>query len=630
MLKTQPIMLGGAPEGFDAQLLAKEVQRGVPVIHIARDDKRLEAMRTSLGIVSAGLVVLDLPAWDCLPYDRVSPNPDISARRMATLATLADGIAGPFVLLTTLNAATQRIVARDVLRASSFRADVGSRVNEQALKGFLARMGFSPTSTVTEPGDYAIRGGIVDIYPPGPGGPVRLDFFGDVLDGARRFDPETQRTIEKLKSVDFAPVSEVILDEASITRFRQNYRIEFGAAGNDDPLYEAVSAGRKHQGMEHWLPYFHDRLETIFDYLPNASIMLDDQVTAARLSRWEGIDDQYDARREALSAKGRMDTVYKPVAPALLYLDDAAWEVAIAPHRLIQLSPLPQSPGPGVLDAGGRIGRSFAPERQIESISLFNALADHVRALRQGAQVVIASWSEGARERLRGLMEEQGLTGLTEIKDLRDLPGGKGGLFLIVWALEQGFTAPGLCVISEQDVLGDRLISKPRKRKKADNFLREVDSLSIGDLVVHVEHGVGRYMGLETIIALKAPHECVALQYAEGAKLYLPVENIELLSRYGHEEGLLDRLGGGAWQAKKAKLKARIREIADRLMRIAAERALRHAPILEAPHAMWEAFSARFPYTETDDQLTAISDVVSDLEKGSPMDRLIVGDVGFG
>jgi len=139
-----------------------------------------------------------------------------------------------------------------------------------------------------------------------------------------------------------------------------------------------------------------------------------------------------------------------------------------------------------------------------------------------------------------------------------------------------------------------------------------------------------RNLGLETIIALKAPHECVALQYAEGAKLYLPVENIELLSRYGHEEGLLDRLGGGAWQAKKAKLKARIREIADRLMRIAAERALRHAPILEAPHAMWEAFSARFPYTETDDQLTAISDVISDLEKGSPMDRLVVGDVGFG
>jgi transcription-repair coupling factor (superfamily II helicase) len=185
-------------------------------------------------------------------------------------------------------------------------------------------------------------------------------------------------------------------------------------------------------------------------------------------------------------------------------------------------------------------------------------------------------------------------------------------------------------VISEQDVLGDRMVAKPRRKRKAENFLREVDTLSPGDLVVHVEHGVGRYLGIETITALGAPHACVMLEYAENAKLYLPVENIELLSRYGHEEGLLDRLGGGAWQAKKAKLKERIKEIADRLMRIAAERALRHAPILEAPHSIWEAFAARFPYQETDDQLAAIADVVADLEKGSPMDRLIVGDVGFG
>ncbi len=623
-------MLGGAPEGFDARLVARELARGRPVMHVARDDKRAEAMRAALAVLAPDAVVLEFPAWDCLPYDRVSPNPDISARRMATLALLADGLAGPFVVLTTLNAVTQRVPARDVVRASSFRARVGDRVDEARLKGFLARMGFSPVSTVAEPGDYALRGGIVDVFPPGPGGPIRLDFFGDVLDGARRFDPETQRTVEKLKSVDFAPVSEVILDEAAIARFRQNYRVAFGASGADDPLYEAVSAGRKHQGMEHWLPFFHAGLETFFEYLPEASVMLDDQVTAARLSRWEGIDDSYDARSEAMGAKGRLDSVYKPVEPGLLYLDDAGWEAALADHRVVQLSPLPQSPGPGVLDAQGRIGRSFAPERQQEKINLFGALTDHVKALLASGQVVVASWSEGARERLKGLLADQGLMGAREVADFRDVPDGKGDLFLMIWPLEAGFTAPGLTVISEQDVLGDRMVGKPRKRRKADNFLREVDTLTPGDLVVHVEHGVGRYLGLETITALGAPHACVMLEYAENAKLYLPVENIELLSRYGHEEGLLDRLGGGAWQAKKAKLKERIKEIADRLMRIAAERALRHAPILEAPHSIWEAFAARFPYQETDDQLTAIADVTADLEKGSPMDRLIVGDVGFG
>jgi len=624
------ILLGGAPEGYDAVLLARELARGQPVIHVARDDKRMEAMRAALAVLAPDVTVLDLPAWDCLPYDRVSPNPDVLARRMATLAALAAGVPGNFALLTTLNSATQKLPAREVIAGASFVARVGDRVDEAQLRGFLGRMGFSPVSTVAEPGDFAIRGGIVDIFPPGRGGPVRLDFFGDVLDGARRFDPGTQRTTAKLSGVDLAPMSEIILDEAAITRFRQNYRVEFGTAGSDDPLYEAVTAGRKHQGMEHWLPFFHARMETLFDYLPTASVMLDDQVTAMRLSRWEGIADQYDARREAMTAKGRLDTVYKPVAPGLLYLDDAAWETAVARHRVIQLSPLPQSPGPGVLDAQGRFGRSFAPERQQENVSLFGALADHLKMLLQDRNVIIASWSEGARERLNGLLVDQGQARAKLIRDLREVPEGRGGLFLMVWALEQGFTAPGLAVISEQDVLGDRLVSKPKRKRKAENFLREVDTLTPGDLVVHVEHGVGRYLGLETITALGAPHACVALEYAENAKLYLPVENIELLSRYGHEEGLLDRLGGGAWQAKKAKLKDRIRQIADRLMRIAAERALRHAPILEAPHSIWEAFAARFPYQETDDQLSAIADVVADLEKGSPMDRLIVGDVGFG
>ncbi|TCP41008.1 transcription-repair coupling factor [Rhodovulum marinum] len=624
------ITAGGAPEGYDARLLAREMARtGRPVLHVARDDKRLAAMHAALSFFAPDAVVLDFPAWDCLPYDRVSPNPDVEAARMATLAALVAGIPGPFILLTTLNAATQRVPARDLLREASFTAQVGAQIDEDALKAFLVRMGFTQAPTVMEPGDYAVRGGIIDIYPPGESGPVRLDLFGDVLDGARRFDPATQRTTEKLTTIELAPVSEVILDDAAITRFRQNYRIEFGAAGTDDPLYEAVSAGRKHAGAEHWLPFFHDRLETLFDYLPDASVFLDDQVTPSRLSRWESIEDQYQTRREAMAQKGRIDTVYKPCPPGLMYLDDAAWVDAIAGHRVVQLAPLPQGTGPGVIDAGGRIGRNFAPERKLEQVSLFSALKDHVQARRAEGAVVVASYSEGARERLKGLLEDEGVTDARLAADIRDV-GQDKGLYLTVWALEHGFEGPGLTVISEQDVLGDRLIRGPKKRRKAENFLTEAQSLSPGDLVVHVEHGVGRYNGLETITAAGAPHECLALEYAGGDRLFLPVENIELLSRYGHEEGLLDKLGGGAWQAKKAKLKQRIREIADKLIRVAAERHLRTAPILEPNHHMWEAFSARFPYQETDDQLAAIADVLSDMASGTPMDRLICGDVGFG
>ncbi len=623
--------MGGAPEGFDAQLILRELRKtGAPVLHVARDDKRLAEMRAALRFFAPDVVVLEFPGWDCLPFDRVSPNADVSASRMATLAALAyGGITGPFVVLSTVSATMQRVPPREILRKSAFSARVGGQVDEKGLRDFLVHMGFVQAPTVMEAGDFAIRGGIIDIFPPGQLGPIRLDLFGDTLDGVRRFDPVTQRTTETLETVELAPVSEVILDERAITRFRQNYRIEFGAGGHDDPLYEAVSAGRKHQGVEHWLPFFYDGLETLFDYLPDASVFVDYQGDAARLSRWDGIADQYDNRAEAMKAKGRLDTVYKPCPPDLLYLNDPAWMEQIAERRVVSMSPNPQGSGPNVLDAGGRIGRNFSPERQQEDKNLFSALADHIQAKREDGPIVIASYSEGARERLQGLLEDEDVLGVTPVRDFRDVDG-KQGVFLCVWPLEHGFTTPNLTVISEQDVLGDRLIRGARKRRRAENFLTETQSLSPGDLVVHVEHGVGRYNGLETITAMGAPHECIALEYAGGDRLFLPVENIELLSRYGHEEGLLDKLGGGAWQAKKAKLKERIRQIADKLIRVAAERALRKAEVLQpSPHA-WEEFSARFPYEETEDQLNAIEDVLTDLASGSPMDRLVCGDVGFG
>jgi len=628
---TDPVKLtlSGAPEGYDAKLLLAEVAaRAGPVLHVARDDKRMAAMQSALRFFAPDMPVLIFPGWDCLPYDRVSPNADISAQRMATLAGLAQGMPDRFILLTTLGAATQRVPARTTLRDAAFSARVGDRIDEAALRQFLVRMGFVQSPTVMEPGDYAVRGGIIDIYPPGDLGPVRLDLFGDTLDGARRFDPGTQRTTEKLDLIELAPVSEVILDEAAITRFRQNYRIEFGAAGTDDPLYEAISAGRKHQGFEHWLAFFQDDLETIFDYLPSASVTLDDQITPTRLARWDSVADQYETRKIAMASRSKMDSVYKPAPPRGLYLDDTAWEAAVAGHRVVQMMALPQPTGMRVLDAGARIGRNFAPERQQEAISLFGALAAHIKVKLEVGPVVIASYSSGARERLTGLIEDEGVAEAIPVPNATRL--GKRGLYLAVWALEHGFEAPGLTVISEQDVLGDRLIRRPKRKRRAENFLSEVQSLTPGNLVVHVDHGIGRYLGMEVITAAGAAHECLVLEYAEASKLYLPVENIELLSKYGHEEGLLDKLGGGAWQSKKAKLKQRIREMADKLIRIAAERALRKAPVLEPPPGMWDAFSARFPYQETDDQLRAISDVIDDLTSGAPMDRLICGDVGFG
>ena len=625
------INLSGAPDGFDANILSNFItEKQKSIIFVARDDKRLDLMRKSLWFFSPNIPILDFPSWDCLPYDRVSPNADVSSARMATLAALSSGFEAPIVLLTTLNAITQYIPNRTIVSNNSFVAIVGRTINVKELRAYFSKMGFVQTPTVTEPGDYAIRGGIIDVFPPGEVGPVRMDLFGDELESARRFDPVTQRTVENLDRIEFAPVSEVILDDVSINRFRNNYRKEFGSAGLDDPLYEAISAGRKHQGYEHWAPYFHDGMETIFDHLPNAVIFMDENIERIHTSRWDGINDQYEARLEALNSKNRLETVYKPIKPELFYVSPDDLFDLLNNREQRKFIVLPQPTGPNSLDMRARIGRNFAPERQNEELGLFEEFAKHIIEKRKTTSVIIASMSLGARERLYGLLQDQGLSGMVNIKTWKDINQAIGSISLAVWHLEHGFEAPGLTIISEQDVLGELIIRKTNKKRRAKDFLTEASSLSVGDLVVHVDHGVGRYRGLETVKAAGAPHDCLLLEYANNDRLYLPVENVELLSRYGHETGLLDRLGGSAWQAKKAKLKERIREMADKLLRIAAERSLRKSEILEVSPDKWNAFCARFPYVETDDQLNAIEDVVSDMSSGKPMDRLICGDVGFG
>ena len=625
------INLSGAPDGFDANILSNFItEKQKSIIFVARDDKRLDLMRKSLWFFSPNIPILDFPSWDCLPYDRVSPNADVSSARMATLAALSSGFEAPIVLLTTLNAISQYIPNRTIVSNNSFVAIVGRTINVKELRAYFSKMGFVQTPTVTEPGDYAIRGGIIDVFPPGESGPVRMDLFGDELESARRFDPVTQRTVENLDRIEFAPVSEVILDDVSINRFRNNYRKEFGSAGLDDPLYEAISAGRKHQGYEHWAPYFHDGMETIFDHLPNAVIFMDENIERIHTSRWDGINDQYEARLEALNSKNRLETVYKPIKPELFYVSPDDLFDLLNNREQRKLIVLPQPTGPNSLDMRARIGRNFAPERQNEELGLFEEFAKHIIEKRKTTSVIIASMSLGARERLYGLLQDQGLSGMVNIKTWKDINQTIGSISLAVWHLEHGFEAPGLTIIYEQDVLGELIIRKTNKKRRAKDFLTEASSLSVGDLVVHVDHGVGRYRGLETVKAAGAPHDCLLLEYANNDRLYLPVENVELLSRYGHETGLLDRLGGSAWQAKKAKLKERIREMADKLLRIAAERSLRKSEILEVSPDKWNAFCARFPYVETDDQLNAIEDVVSDMSSGKPMDRLICGDVGFG
>lgn len=642
----------GTPQGYDAYVVAQTaLRRNAPVLFVAIDDVQAEACAQAIGFFAPGLAVLPFPAWDCLPYDRVSPKSDIESRRLATLAALAQGSDKPSVIVTTINAALQRVPPKDVIAKASFTAKNGAEVDREALVAFLSGNGYVRAGTVREPGDFALRGGIVDLWPPGEEQPLRLDFFGSTLDAIRRFDAETQLS-DKTAAPEIAllPASEAPLNADAISRFRSGYVASFGAAG-DDPLYESVSAGRKTQGMEHWLPLFYERLDTLFDYLPRALVLLGHQADEAKVARLELIADYYDTRerfrhqkdeknRSAGESRSDQNSVkgppYKPLKPEALYLTDADWKAALARNIVRDLSPFQAPESTNSVDAGGRQGRDFAPERQEQSqrgnLNVFQAAADHLKTLAAaGKRVLVASWTEGSVVRMGGVMSDHGVSPIRKVADWQEaLKLDKQAYGIACLGIERGFEAPDFAILSEQDVLGDRMVRAQTRARRAQNFIAEASSLTPGDLVTHIEHGVGRYLGLKAIDALGAPHDCLELQY-DGGKLFLPVENIELLTRYGSDEGAqLDRLGSAGWQLRKAKMKERVRAIAAELIKIAAARQLKSLPPVEPPSGLYDEFAARFPYQETDDQEKTIGDVVGDLAAGRPMDRLVCGDVGFG
>ncbi|MBD1545753.1 transcription-repair coupling factor [Roseibium aggregatum] len=644
LLKDQAnVTLASVPDGAEsyalARILAESGRKGLALVFVARDATRMQMVADALKFFDPGVDTLQLPAWDCLPYDRVSPNPAISARRLLALGALAHGLPQdrPTVLLTTLNAALQRMPERSWMAKQTFAMAPGNRVDMADIAAWLEMNGFSRTPTVRETGEYAVRGGIVDLFSPGSEEPVRLDFFGDTLESIRSFDPETQRTSKQLKRLDLVPMSEVVLTEEAISRFRRAYLTSFGAASRDDVLYQSISDGRRYAGMEHWLPLFHEKLESLFDYIGDTPLVLDTAAADAIRERLDQIGEHYSARQEAREAGSTAGTVpYMPVAPDAIYLTRDEWTASVADTASAAMDPFMPPPGQGrqVIDLAGRQGRSFAAERAAGDVNIFDALITHVKALQKdGKRTVIACWSYGSRDRLGQILGDHGLGATRDIEtlaDARELP--EKTTALCVLGIEHGFELADIAFIGEQDILGDRLVRKSRRKAKGANVITEATGLAEGDLVVHVDHGIGRFIGLKTIEAVGAPHDCLELQYHGGDKLYLPVENIELLSRYGSDEtdAQLDRLGGGAWQARKAKLKKRILEIADGLIKTAAARALKTAPVVETPEGVYDEFASRFPYEETDDQLTAIDSVFDDLASGRPMDRLVCGDVGFG
>ena len=641
MSERADLIFTGVPEGLDALVLARLVEEAADgarsglLLHVARDDRRLDVLEGQLKFFAPKVRVVPFPAWDTVPYDRSGPNAEIVAKRITALSRLALGNRSePVVVLTTVNAVLQKVPPKAFIRTAMKSLAPGQRVDLNRLVARLSRAGYTRTGTVMEQGEFAVRGGIVDLFPPGRQNPVRLDFFGDTLETIKAFDAETQRTSKVLRKLILMPVSEVAFGEAATALFRTRYVELFGGATGDDPLYEAVSSGRTYAGQEHWLPFFHETLETLFDYMDGAVVSFDNLVDDAVKSRFEQIKEHYLARTEGLETERFGAPPYKPVPPDLMFLNAPGWKKALAGHKVVRLTPFEMTEGAGVRPWRGRGGRSFAPERQNPDGNVFDAVVGHIKRVQgEHRRVIVAAWTTGARERLGSLLADHGLKSQAKVEGYADAlaldPNVTG---LAVLGLEQGFETPELVVVAEQDILGDRLVRPRRKTKRAADVLTEATSLSVGDLVVHADHGIGRFAGLKTITALGAPHDCLELKYHGGDTLYLPVENIELLSRYGSDDGTaqLDKLGGVAWQSRKAKLKKRLREMAGELIKIAAMRQLREAPVLAPPAGAYDEFVARFPYEETEDQTASIEAVLGDMQSGRPMDRLVCGDVGFG
>ncbi|MDP5103186.1 MAG: DEAD/DEAH box helicase, partial [Erythrobacter sp.] len=627
-----PLTLASLPRGSLPLVLA-DLARAAKrrAVFIAPDDAAMRAAVEAAQFFAPEVDVFAFPAWDCLPYDRASPALSISAERLAALHRLQQPGTAQQLLVTTVNAVLQRVLTPFRVRESVREFRVGTNIGHTSLAALLIRQGYSRTDTVIDHGEFAVRGSIVDIFPSSLDSGLRLDFFGDELESLRLFDPATQLTVERVDAHLLLPASEALLDEETIKRFRSRYRELFGANATQDPLYEAVSDGRRLAGMEHWLPLFEDRLATLFDHLAKDDVVVIDQgAVGAAEERLTDIAD-YHAQRSRIA--GEKKGSYRPLAADALYLTRAEFDAGLAAAPAHRASGFVAESGANVLDFGFRSARDFSPERG-RGENVYEAAAAHLKAVsKAGRKPVFAAYSNGSARRIASILEEAGAsTALANSWQQALGLAAKGRAAVVVLPLETGFASDTLDLITEADVLGDRLVRRRKKRRDSDAFLAELQALSRGDLVVHIEHGIGRYLGLEPIPVGKSQHDCVALEYAGGDKLFIPVENIDVLSRYGSSEQAvpLDRLGGEAWQRRRAKLKERITAIAGELMQVAAARALRQASILATDHATLNQFVDRFPWSETEDQERAIADVLGDLESGRPMDRLVCGDVGFG
>jgi transcription-repair coupling factor (superfamily II helicase) len=588
---------------------------------------RLESeLRFFLG--NTEIPVVNFPDWETLPYDLFSPLPELISQRLLTLQQLPSMLQG--LLVTPVSTLMQRLAPKSFLDTHCLVIKTGQQLNIEETRQRLEQSGYQCVSQVLTHGEFAVRGSLLDIYPMGSQTPYRIDLFDDEIDTIRTFDPETQRSSEKIESIQMLPAREFPLDESGIQQFRRNYRIKFEGDLLQSLIYQDVSEGRIPSGLEYYLPLFFEQTATLFDYLPKQHLLVQWEDTREQAGLFfSDVASRYEERRYDIE---------RPIlAPQHLYLREDELVAELKQRQLITIShtELPTR-GKGYAELIN-YDTQLPPPVAFQARSKTPAIALKRFLQEQGKRTLFVAEGAGRRELLLGTLRDIGIHA-KPVEGWHSFLASELEIGLCVAPLEQGLwlESAGISIITETQLYGERVRQERRRRKVSqdpDQIVRNLTELHVGAPVVHEDHGVGRYLGLQTLDVGGQTTEFLTLEYARGDKLYVPVASLHLISRYAGaspEHAPLHRLGGDQWEKTKKKAAKQIRDVAAELLEIYARRAARQGVAFPAPDAEYQEFAASFEFEETPDQHQTISAVIEDMTSPQPMDRVVCGDVGFG
>ena len=589
---------------------------------LTADSQSAERLQDELAFFAPGLPVLHFPDWETLPYDVFSPHQDIISQRIAALYRLPELTHG--VLVVPITTALHRLAPKRFLLGSSLVLDIGQKLDVEQMRTRLEAAGYRCVDTVYEHGEFAVRGALIDLFPMGSALPYRIDLFDDEIETLRTFDPENQRSIDKVESIRLLPAREFPVRKESVTGFRARFRERFDVDFRRCPIYQDLSTGITPAGIEYYLPLFFDETSTLFDYLPeDTQVFSLPGIEQAAEHFWKDVRSRYEDRR--------VDPERPLLPPAELFIpvEDCFAHLKSWPRVVVSQD-----------DVETGIGRERFPASRFPELAIDAKASEPLGALRRfldefPGRVLFTAESAGRREVLLELLARLKLRP-QEVGGWPEFVDSKERLAITIAPLDDGLLLQDVALIAESPLFGQRIMQRRRREKGRDageNVIKNLTELREGAPVVHIDHGVGRYQGLVTLEIEGQAAEFLMLKYAEEAKLYVPVSSLHLIARYtGSDDALapLHRLGSETWQKAKRKAAEQVRDVAAELLDIYARRAAREGHAFADPQVDYETFSAGFPFEETPDQQAAIEAVRSDMLAPKPMDRLICGDVGFG